>query len=303
MLFGFPVIGYKVERRIMTYSAQNENRIGEKCMWKSKDVYYVSGNTGILAKDMGKALLCQFPEVSFNEELIPFIRTESQAQKALDRILSQSAGRYPIVFSTLFRKNLNKIFDIPEIEFLNICDHFLVQLEDILEAKPIREPGTARALTDSAMNRRVNAIHYSIAHDDGTGTKDYDEADLIIVGVSRSGKTPVSVFLATQMGIKAANFPLVDDNLLTCQLPPEIIRNKRRVVGLSTTPEMLSSFREKRYKGSSYATLSTCVKELKLSDQIFLKYQIPVVFSDGRSIEETATQVAQELQLKKAPGF
>ena len=267
-------------------------------MWKSKDVYYVSGNTGILAKDMGKALLCQFPEVSFNEELIPFIRTESQARKALERILQQSAGRYPIIFSTLFSRNLNKIFDTPEVEFLNICDHFLIRLEEILEVKPIREPGTARVLDDSAMTRRVNAIHYSIAHDDGTGTKDYDEADLIIVGVSRSGKTPVSVYLATQMGLKTANYPLVDDNLQTCRIPPEIIRNKNRVIGLSTTPEMLHSFREKRYKGSTYAKTSTCATELKQSDQIFLKYQIPVVFSDGRSIEETATQVAQELRLK-----
>lgn len=270
-------------------------------MWKSKDVYYISGNTGILAKDMGKALLCQFPETSFNEELVPFIRTESQAKKALDKILKQSAGRYPIVFSTLFSPNLNRVFDIPELEFINIFDHFLGQLEESLEAKAIREAGTARAMDDSAMNRRVNAIHYSIAHDDGTGTKDYDEADLIIVGVSRSGKTPVSVFLATQMGLKTANYPLVDDNLQSCRLPPEIIRNKSRVVGLSTTPEMLHSFREKRYQGSTYAKIATCSTELKQSDQIFLKYHIPVVFSDGRSIEETATQVAQELRnLKEA---
>jgi hypothetical protein len=253
---------------------------------------------------MGKALLCQFPEVNFNEELIPFIRTESQARKTVQRILTQSAGRYPVVFSTLFSKNLNHIFDTPEVEFLNICDHFLVKLEEVLETKPLRESGTARALDDNVMTNRVNAIHYSIAHDDGTGTRDYDEADLIIVGVSRSGKTPISVFLATQMGIKTANYPLVDDDLQAGRLPSEIIRNKNRVVGLSITPEMLHSFREKRYQGSNYAKLATCSSELRLSDQIFLKYQFPVVFSDGRSIEETATQVAQELGLKqKNPDF
>ncbi|KAB2891691.1 MAG: pyruvate, phosphate dikinase/phosphoenolpyruvate synthase regulator [Desulfobulbaceae bacterium] len=272
-------------------------------MWKSKDVYYISGNTGILAKDMGKALLCQFPEISFNEELIPFIRSESQARRALEKILSQSPGRYPLVFSTLLSTKLNQIFDTPEVEFLNICDHFLVKLEELLEARAIREPGTSRHLDDNTMTRRVNAIHYSIAHDDGTGTKDYDEADLIVVGVSRSGKTPVSVFLATQMGLKTANYPLVQDDLTSIRLPPEIIRNKKRVVGLSTTPQMLHSFREKRYPGSTYANLATCEQELKQSDQIFLKYQIPVVFSDGRSIEETATQVAQELDLKRQPGF
>lgn len=261
-------------------------------MWKSKDVYYISGNTGILAKDMGKALLCQFPEVNFNEESIPFIRTESQAKKALQQILKQSPARYPLVISTLFSKKLNNIFDSPEVEFLNICDHYLVRLEEMLEAKAIRESGFARD-DNSTMTKRVNAIHYTIAHDDGTGTRDYDEADLIIVGVSRSGKTPVSVYLATQMGIKTANYPLVADDLNSYTLPPEIVRNKKRVVGLSISPDILNAFREKRYEGSSYAKLSTCVTEIRQSDQIFLKYQLPVVFSDGRSIEETATQVAQ----------
>jgi len=223
---------------------------------------------------MGKALLCQFPEISFNEELIPFIRSESQARRALDKILAQSNGRYPLVFSTLLSIKLNQIFDTPEVEFLNIIDHFLVTLEDLLEAKAIREPGTSRLLDDNSMTRRVNAIHYSIAHDDGTGTKDYDEADLIIVGVSRSGKTPVSVFIATQMGLKAANYPLVQDDLTSVRLPSELVRNKKRVVGLSTSPQMLHAFREKRYPGSTYANLATCEQELQQSDQIFLKYQI-----------------------------
>lgn len=264
-------------------------------MWKSKDVYYISGNTGILARDMGKALLCQFPEVNFNEESIPFIRTESQARRALDQILKQSPARYPLVISTLFSQKLNDIFDSPEVEFLNICDHYLVKLEEILEAKAIRESGFARN-DDSTMTKRVNAIHYTIAHDDGTATRDYDEADLIIVGVSRSGKTPISVYLATQMGIKTANYPLVSDDLNSYTLPPEIVRNKKRVVGLSISPEILHTFREKRYEGSSYAKLSTCEMELRQSDQIFMKYQFPVVFSDGRSIEETATQVAQAIK-------
>ena len=117
-------------------------------MWISKDVYYVSGNTGILAKNMGKALLSQFPEVNFNEELIPFIRTEGEARGALKRILKQSAGRYPIVFSTVFIKKLNQILDIPEVEFFNIFDHFLGRLEEHLEAKALRSPGSARHLDD-----------------------------------------------------------------------------------------------------------------------------------------------------------
>lgn len=268
-------------------------------MWKSKDVYYISGSTGILAKDMGKALLCQFPQVSFNEELVPFIRTEEDALEAIDRIRAQSTGRYPLVFSTLLTQELNTILDVPEVEFLNIFDHFLVLVEELLETKALRVSGTSRHLDDKTMIKRVEAIHYCINHDDGTCTKDYDEAEVILLGVSRSGKTPVSVFLATQMGIKAANYPLVQDDLNAYRLPPDIVRNKTRVVGLSTKPQLLHHYREKRYKGSNYAKLSTCSDELHKANQIYMNYRVPIIMTDGKSIEETATQVAQEMNLKR----
>jgi [pyruvate, water dikinase]-phosphate phosphotransferase / [pyruvate, water dikinase] kinase len=268
-------------------------------MWKSKDVYYLSGSTGILAEDLGKALLCQFPEISFNEEKIPFIRTEKDAWVARELILKQSSGRHPLVFSTIMSPELIEILDAPEIELFNICDNYLNRLAELLEAEPLRESGFSRHLDDTHMAKRVSAIQYCINHDDGSATKDYDEAEVILLGVSRSGKTPISVYLATQLGIKTANYPLVCDDLNSYSLPSDIIRNKKRVIGLSTTPEILHNIREKRYKGSSYAKLATCVNELSQAHQIFLNYEIPVIMSDGRSIEETATQVAQELALRK----
>lgn len=268
-------------------------------MWKSKDVYFLSGSTGILAEDLGKSLLCQFPEISFNEEKLPFIRTEKDAWNAREHILRQSSGRHPLVFSTIMNPVLINILDAPEIEFFNICDTYLSRLEELLEAKPLRESGFSRHLDETTMAQRVSAIQYCISHDDGSLTKDYDEAEAILLGVSRSGKTPVSVYLATQMGIKTANYPLVCDDLNAYRLPADIIRNKKRVIALSTTPEILHHIREKRYKGSSYAKLATCVNEINQAHQIFLQYEIPIIMSDGRSIEETATQVAQELAIKK----
>lgn len=268
-------------------------------MWRSKDVYFLSGSTGILAEDLGKALLCQFPEISFNEEKIPFIRTEKDAWNARELILKQSSGRHPLVFSTIMNPDLIRILDAPEIEFFNVCDTYLARLEALLEAKPLRESGFSRHLDDTTMAKRVAAIQYCISHDDGSSTNDYDDAEAILLGVSRSGKTPVSVYLATQMGIKAANYPLICDDLNVYRLPADIIRNKKRVIGLSTTPEILHHIREKRYKDSSYAKLSTCINEINQAHQIFLKYDIPIIMVDGRSIEETATQVALELTIKK----
>lgn len=270
-------------------------------MWHSKDVYYLSGSTGILAEDLGKALLCQFPEISFNTEKIPFITTREDAEKAIQLILSQSTGRFPLVFSTIMNKELLEFFDVPEVELFNVCDNYLGKLEDVLEAKPIRISGTSRHLDDTTMGSRVNAIQYCIAHDDGSLMKDYDEAEVILLGVSRSGKTPISVYLATQMGIKAANYPLVAEDLNSYRLPSAIVRNKARAIGLSTTPKTLHFVREKRYKDSTYAKLTTCTDELNQANQIFLNYNIPIIVSDGRSIEETATQVAQQLSLKRLP--
>lgn len=272
-------------------------------MWHAKDVYYISESTGILAEEMGKSLICQFPEISFNMENIPFIKTLEDARKAIEYILSRSGGRYPLVFSTIMDQELIAVLDISEVELFSFCDEYLGRLEHVLEAKPIRISGSARHLDDSTMGDRVKAIHYCIAHDDGSMLKDYDEAEVILLGVSRSGKTPISVYLATQMGIKAANYPLVAEDLDAYRLPPPIVRNKARAIGLSTDPKTLSFVRGKRYKDSNYAKMDTCKGEIHQANQIFLQYGIPIIVSDGRSIEETATQVAQLLSLKRLPGL
>ena len=268
-------------------------------MWTSKDVYYVSGSTALLAEDMGQALLCQFQEINFHEEKIPFIKSKADAEKALEHIREQSGGRRPFVFCTIMDAQIRKTFDSPEVEFFDIFGDLLDRLEICLESKALRVPGYSRTIDDMTLAKRVEAIHFSIEHDDGTRTREYDEAEVILVGVSRSGKTPVSVYLATHMGIKAANFPLTVDDLDSYELPAEIIRNRKKVVGLTTSPQLLHKIREQRYGGSTYAKISTCANELNQAKQIFLKYKIPVVETDGKSIEETAVQVTQFVQIPK----
>jgi len=268
-------------------------------MWSSKDIYYISDSTGILVTNLGQALICQFPEVNFSEEKFPFIRTVAEAQKTMNHIMNRSGGRRPIIFSTILDPDVRAVFDIPEVEYFEAYGLFLERLETCLETRAVREPGFARHPTDVTMNKRVEAIHYCLAHDDGTKVGEYDEADIILLGVSRAGKTPVSVFLATQMGLKSANFPLTVEYLNRYRVPEIIRQNLSRVVALTTSPEQLRSAREKRYPGSKYARLSTCVKELKQAEQLYMKSHIPMVSSAGKSIEETATQVMQELGISK----
>ncbi|MBW2661751.1 MAG: kinase/pyrophosphorylase, partial [Deltaproteobacteria bacterium] len=160
-------------------------------------------------------------------------------------------------------------------------------------------PGASRKVTDMDIDRRVEAIHYCMRHDDGIKILEYDMADVIIIGVSRAGKTPISVYMASQIGLKTANFPLTDEFLSEYRLPDDILRNLKRTVGITTTPNLLHNVRTKRYPNSNYANLTTCKFEIKQAEQIFQKYHIPVVFSAGKSIEEMATQITQELNLSK----
>ncbi|MGV1099072.1 pyruvate, water dikinase regulatory protein [Thiovibrio sp. JS02] len=270
-------------------------------MWSSKDVYYISDSTGILATNLGQALICQFPEINFHEEKFPFVLNIEEAQKTLAYILKQSTGRRPLIFSTIMNQEVRAIFDSPEVELFDAFEIFMERMENCLEAKALRVPGFSRHIDNLTMAKRVEAIHYCLEHDDGVKTHELDEADVILLGVSRSGKTPVSVYLATQMGLKAANFPLTSEYLDEYRLPDGVARNKKRAVALTTTPELLHSVREKRYSDSNYAKLSTCIEELEKAETIYRSYKIPVVSTAGKSIEEIATQVSQELGLSKKP--
>ncbi len=270
-------------------------------MWHSKDVYYISDSTGILATNLGQALLCQFPKISFYEEKFPFIQTVKEAKKTLSYIIKQSGGRKPLIFSTIVNKEIRRVFDTPEVELLDVFEAFLERLEGCLEARALREPGFSHQTDMMSMRKRVEAIQYCLSHDDGSKAHELNEADVILLGVSRTGKTPVSVYLATQMELKAANFPLTAEYLDGYHLPDSIIQNSKRVVGLTISAEFLRSVRERRYPGSNYAKLSTCTREIQQANKIFYQYKVPIISTTGKSIEEIATQISQELGLHKKP--
>ncbi len=269
-------------------------------MWNAKDVYYVSDSTALLTEDMARSMLCQFPEISFNEEKIPFVRTINDAKKALKEILKQSGALRPLIFCTIMDADVRAIFDVAEVEMLDLYGGFLNTLEMALEAKALREPGYFRHGDTSQIDRRVEAIHYSMEHDDGKKTGGYDQADIILIGVSRSGKTPVSVYLATHMGIKAGNFPLTADHLSNYELPGDIVRNRAQTVGLTTSPQYLHRIREKRYPGSRYASVATCSNELRQAEQLCLQHSIKTLNTEGRSIEEIAVQATQLIGITKS---
>jgi regulator of PEP synthase PpsR (kinase-PPPase family) len=269
-------------------------------MWTVKDVYYVSDSAALLTEDIGKSLLCQFPAIGLNEEKIPFVKTPHDAEKAVARIMKQSGGLLPLVFCTIIDPEVRDVFDQAEIEMFDLYGGFLDMLEQKLEAEALRQPGVFRNPGDTAQpDKRVQAIHYTIEHDDGQRTSGYDQAEVILVGVSRTGKTPVSVYLATHIGLKVANFPMTADHLADYELPADIVRNRHKTVGLTISPQFLHRIREERYKGSSYARLATCRTEIRQAEQLYMRHGIKTVDTEGKSIEELAVQVTQLLGISK----
>lgn len=268
-------------------------------MWNAKDVYYISDSTALLTEDMGRSMLCQFPEISFNEEKIPFVRTENDAKKTLKHIRKQSGALQPLLFCTIMDERVRAVFNVADIEVFDLYGGFLNTLESALEAKALREPGYFRHGDSTKLDKRIEAINYAMDHDDGKKTGAYKEADIILIGVSRSGKTPVSVYIATHMGIKSANFPLTADHLSNYKLPGDIVRNRSRTVGLTTSPQYLHKLREKRYPGSGYARLTTCKNELGQAEQLCLHHSIKTLNTEGKSIEEIAVQATQLIGIEK----
>jgi hypothetical protein len=268
-------------------------------MLNKKNIYYISGCTGIVATDVGKSLLSQFPETNFHEEKFPFIKNLSDAQKTINYILEQSVGVKPIIFSSLVNPEVREVFNRPEVELFDIYDAFLGRLENCLDDKPLLLPGSSRHVDDSGISKRAKAIDYCLEHDDGRKIVDYNKADVIVLGVSRSGKTPLSIYLATHIGLKVANYPLTEETLNNYKLPKEVNENITKTVGLTLDHEILSTIRQERYPDSNYAKRSVCIQELRQAEHIYQNYKIPYINTSRKSIEELAAQILQEIGLYK----
>ena len=194
---------------------------------------------------------------------------------------------------------IREVFNRPEVELFDIYDAFLGRLENCLDDKPLLLPGSSRHVDDSGISKRAKAIDYCLEHDDGRKIVDYNKADIIVLGVSRSGKTPLSIYLATHIGLKVANYPLTEETLNNYKLPKEVSENISKTVGLTADHEILSLIRQERYPDSNYAKRSVCIQELRQAELIYQKYKIPYINTSRKSIEELAAQILQEIGLYK----
>ena len=266
-----------------------------------RTIFYVSDGTGITAETIGHSVLTQFDGIDFDTFRIPFVDDEEKAHGAAARIRNAYAvsGVRPIVVNTVIDPLLSEVLATSGALMLDVFAPFIAPLENELGTKRSPRVGKAHGLTDFAeYEARINATNYALTHDDGIDVS-YADAEVILVGVSRVGKTPTCLYMALHYGVKAANYPLTEDDLDKLELPKRLVGHRGRLFGLTIDPQRLAQVREARKPGSRYAKLEQCRHELALADKLFRRDNIPVQNTTHTSIEEIASKILSQLGIEK----
>lgn len=264
----------------------------------NRTVFFVSDGTGITAEAFGHSVITQF-DMKFKQVRLPFIDTLDKAEEAVRRINEafDLTGNRPIVFSTLVKPELAHVIFRSKGLHMDLIQTFVAPLEEELGVKSTHTVGRSHNIADTEeYKNRIEAINFSLAHDDGQSNKNLEMADVILVGVSRSGKTPTTLYLAMQYGIKAANYPLIPDDFERGKLPSALPQFKGKIFGLSIAPERLSEIRNERRPGSKYASLENCRYEVNEAEAMMKREGIRWLSSTAKSIEEIATTILQEVK-------
>ena len=267
-----------------------------------RTVFFVSDQTGVTAETMGHSLLTQFGGLAFKQVTLPFVSTIEKAEQAVQRINATGAteGMRPIVFSTLVQEPLREVIKHADALFLDFFDAFLSPLESELKIRSSRAEGKAHGMADlGAYTLRINATNFAMATDDGGVNQDYDRADVILIGVSRSGKTPTCLYMALQYGIFAANFPLADEEFESNRLPSRLRQYQHKLYGLTIAPERLQQIRRERRPDSRYSSPAQVAVELRSAEALFTHYGVPYIDTTECSIEEIASRIIERAQLER----
>lgn len=265
----------------------------------TRTVFFISDGTGITAETFGNAILAQF-EMKPRHIRLPFIDTADKAHQVVRQInhTAEAEGKKPIVFTTLVNMEVLKVIQEGcKGMLLDMFGTFVHPLENELGIKSHHRVGRFSDVSKSKeYHDRIEAINFSLAHDDGQSNRDLESAEVILVGVSRSGKTPTSLYLAMQYGLKAANYPLIPEDFDRQQLPAALVPHKKKIFGLTINPERLSEIRNERRPDSRYASLQNCRMEVSEAEAMMRRAGIRWLSTTTKSIEEIATTILQEIR-------
>lgn len=267
----------------------------------ARTVFCVSDHTGVTAEAFAHSLISRFEEVDASYVLRPFTDNMQKLEDVIDEInqVSERGGPRPIVCSTITNDNARARLRSVDALVLSLFDEFISNITDELGVEPTRAVGAYHGIRDlGKYQTRLDAVDFALATDDGLGTKLYPEADIILVGVSRAGKTPSCLYLSMQHGVKASNYPLTMDDLEGIELPDVLRAHQGRIFGLTIDPVRLHQIRQKRRPDSTYASLSRCTDEVSRAERLFRQLNIPFTDTTTLSIEEITATVLEAGELR-----
>jgi len=259
-----------------------------------RTIFFVSDQTGVTAETLGHSLLTQFDGEEFNRVTLPFIDTVDKADAAVRQInaVAEEEDARPIIFSTIVQDDLRERFLPASGLLLDFFETFLNPLERELHVKSNHTIGKAHGLGDAhKYDQRIAATNFALDNDDGARIRDYDRADIILTGVSRSGKTPTCLYLALSYGVFAANYPLSEDELESGTLPPVLEKYRTKLYGLTIGTNRLQQIRKERRPQGRYASMQQVSYEIRAAESLFRRYQIAYVDTTESSIEEIASTI------------
>lgn len=288
----------------MKSTIQNKDSLNEN-QDNLRTVFYISDGTAITSETLGRSMLTRFPNVPFQVYVIPYVDSIDKAEKAVQQInlAYQRDGKKPLVFDTIVDDKIREHINQACAFNVDIYEGLITKLSEELAVMPSPHTVNAHGDVDSEIYKeRIDAVHFALDNDDGARTHHYNVADIILIGVSRSGKTPTSLYLALQFGIRAANYPLTEDDLYENTLPKALQPYKDKLFGLVIDADRLVKIRQERRAGSRYASYQQCQQELRAIQGIYISQGIPNIDVSTMSIEEIATRILQMTGLKRRFG-
>ncbi len=259
-----------------------------------RTAFFISDGTGITAETLGNSLLSQFEGIQFRKITLPYIDTIDKARETVAQInrACEEDGEAAIVFDTIVDDAVNEELSRNRGYKIDVFSTFLKPLEKELRTHSSYSVGKTHSISE--MNRykdRIDSVNFALDNDDGARTQQYDRADIILVGVSRCGKTPTCLYMALQFGIRAANYPLTDEDLESTQLPAPLQPYRNKLYGLTIDPFQLAAIRHERRPNSRYASLDQCDFEVRTVERMFKQHDLPSINTTNFSIEEISTRI------------
>ncbi|MCX2790644.1 pyruvate, water dikinase regulatory protein [Vibrio sp. Sgm 5] len=269
---------------------------------QSRDVFYVSDGTAITCETLGHVVLGQFPFIA-NEKPFPFVETPDKVADVIKEIeiSYQREGVKPLVFFSIVVPELRELLRKAPANCYDVLESIVQKVGDDIQMKPQPKLQRSRSVgkdSDTYFDR-IAAIEYTLAHDDGITLKGLEEADIILLGVSRSGKTPTSLYMAMQFGMRVVNYPFIAEDVKMMRLLPEFEIHRHKLFGLTINPERLNEIRENRLSGSEYASTEQCKLELDTVEALFRREAIPYINTSSLSVEEITTRILERAGMKR----